>query len=573
MPTKTWNSAGNDYTVPGNWTPGPEPTLGDTAVFGSAGLGNTTVNIPSGDPEVDALQFNNGAYTLNLSTSLSLEVAGIQVTSGSSALINVLGGGEVDFLNSSSAGSATFVLGTLAPFVVFLAHSDGGTAAFSFVDNFGVVDLSHTSGPNGDGKITVGSIAGAGTVGLGTGQQLTIGGNNRSTVFTGSFATNVSGSDSLVKIGTGTLTLSDFNVGITITSMTIAGGVLDLASADAYNGTGLFTFAPAPNETLTLENAALPLDRFDPSIVGITWGDSLDLSGLSFQAGATASYDPSIHLLTVTNGTTEITLHDVEGAANQYFVLNDHAGGSRVMLAVVETRSRHQQFEHHEVGEKDVWLRGAYPLTLVIVLLASVAGEGRSDVFWQIGLLEELLELALLAVGERVHRIDHDRAGARRLTGVARPDRRIDDRYEEAERFAGPGASGHHEALPRGCLGDCLRLMAVKNDPLSVDAEYLSGVAMQRGVFDQSLDRRSALEMRVDGDKRLGPEAPASVERFNPSEDILRPNLSERTRKASVVDDQTPVEIEYVHATLAFTPTALAPKRPSRLQICRSNKG
>jgi hypothetical protein len=40
---------------------------------------------------------------------------------------------------------------------------------------------------------------------------------------------------------------------------------------------------------------------------------------------------------------------------------------------------RHQQFEHHEIGEQDVRLRVTNALALIIAFLARMAGEGRTQ--------------------------------------------------------------------------------------------------------------------------------------------------------------------------------------------------
>jgi len=89
---------------------------------------------------------------------------------------------------------------------------------------------------------TIGSLAGAGTVQLGTPQsgssQLTFGGNNTSTTFSGVLA----GNGQLIKTGTGTLTLSGSN---TFTgAMTVSGGGLNvlgtlLSNVEAQSGTRL----------------------------------------------------------------------------------------------------------------------------------------------------------------------------------------------------------------------------------------------------------------------------------------------------------------------------------------------
>ena len=67
-----------------------------------------------------------------------------------------------------------------------------------------------------------------------------------------------------------------------------------------------------------------------------------------------------------------------------------------------------------------------------------------------------------LAVGERVHRIDDDGAGALRLAGGAGAHRGVNDRDEEAERLAGTGPGRDDEALPGRGLCHRLGLMAVE---------------------------------------------------------------------------------------------------------------
>jgi len=59
--------------------------------------------------------------------------------------------------------------------------------------------------------------------------------------------------------------------------------------------------------------------------------------------------------------------------------------------------------------------------------------------FRQARLVEELAELLPLAIGERVHRIDHDGTSAPLVAVGARADRRINDRYEEAQGLSRTG--------------------------------------------------------------------------------------------------------------------------------------
>ena len=99
----------------------------------------------------------------------------------------------------------------------------------------GVVDFSNTSGSNGDGKISAGSIEGAGTYRLGS-NELTVGSNNTSTTVSGTIQDGgyAGGTGaSLVKVGTGTLTLSGNNSYTGDT--TVDAGALALAGAGSIS--------------------------------------------------------------------------------------------------------------------------------------------------------------------------------------------------------------------------------------------------------------------------------------------------------------------------------------------------
>ena len=94
---------------------------------------------------------------------------------------------------------------------------------------------------------------------------------------------------------------------------------------------------------------------------------------------------------------------------------------------------RQQQFEHHEVGEQDVRRVVGDAPALVLVFLSGVARVG--DAVLRDDVLEVLVEFAELAVGQRVHRVDDDGAGAPPRVRRARPQHGVDDRQEEADRL------------------------------------------------------------------------------------------------------------------------------------------
>src|SRR5262249_37301605 len=145
------------------------------------------------------------------------------------------------------------------------------------------IDFTSGAGPSGSGNVA-GSIEGAGTFDLGD-RPLTVGGNNRSTVVSGSIIG--SPGSALTKVGTGTLTLSGNN---TFTgALTIKAGTVDLASHGA-DSADLITLA-AGVQTLRIENAAISLNEFEAVITSFGAGDTIDLAGLPFVYGATATYN------------------------------------------------------------------------------------------------------------------------------------------------------------------------------------------------------------------------------------------------------------------------------------------
>ena len=203
-------SASGNFNTAANWIPATVPT--GTAFFGTS---NVTALTFSANTSVGGWTFNAGAsaYTFANNQSLVFLGAGIVINGGSASIIN---SGDLHFLGTSTAGSATI---TSNNDLNFLGTSTAGNAAITNNNNSGtVVDFSGSTGPTGDNKLTAGSIGGAGVFQLGA-NELTVGGNNFSTEVSGAIV----GTGSLVKVGTGTLTLSgNANLGGT----TIDGGTL-----------------------------------------------------------------------------------------------------------------------------------------------------------------------------------------------------------------------------------------------------------------------------------------------------------------------------------------------------------
>ncbi|MGE8638321.1 MAG: autotransporter domain-containing protein [Achromobacter sp.] len=114
-----------------------------------------------------------------------------------------------------------------------LVFQNDASAAALAISNSGTVDFSGSGGPAGDARLSAGSIAGSGRYALG-GNTLTVGANNASTEVAGVIADGgLAGGTgaALVKLGTGTLTLSGIN---TYTgSTTLTGGVLRVTGSIA----------------------------------------------------------------------------------------------------------------------------------------------------------------------------------------------------------------------------------------------------------------------------------------------------------------------------------------------------
>ncbi|WP_407192571.1 autotransporter domain-containing protein [Bradyrhizobium sp. STM 3566] len=346
----TWlaSPGSNDYGNGANWDGGFVPV--GTASFGTSNTTSLVIAIAS----VGGWTFNAGAsnYTFAVGNSLNFTGAGITVNGGS-VTININGGGDLSFSNTSSAGSATI---TNNNYLQFFGNSTAGNASItntsfnmlffndfstagdatitnnvngnlSFYNNStagsatiinsgnlrfldastagsatlinnvgGSVDFSNSTGPHGDGRLSAGSIAGAGAYNLGA-NELTVGSNNSSTEVSGIIW---GAGGSLVKIGTGTLTLSGANSYTGGT--TINGGTLQLGSASSV-GTILGTVTIGNAGTFNVVNADTS------AITGISNSGTLYFRNASTAASATITTD--------TNTTT--AFYDTSTADNATF--------------------------------------------------------------------------------------------------------------------------------------------------------------------------------------------------------------------------------------------------------------
>ena len=321
---------------------------GTLEIANSATLANATV-INSGQMSFwggnfgDVPTAGNATITNNASGTIEFRDSG---TAGSATVTNA---GTIIFSNSSTAGNASitnnnqlrFYANTTAASaaivnsgnVLFDGNSTPGNAQLVNAAPGAVFDLSMTTGPNGDNRLTAGSLAGSGTFQLG-GKELTVGSNNLSTTVTGVLADGGSGGytgASLVKVGTGRLTLSGVNTytgATTVDGGTLAvNGDITASSGVTVNAGGILGGTGIVGNTTIASGGALA----PGNSVG-----TLTVSGnLTFSAGSSYTVEVSTNGADRTNvtGTATLTGATVQAVAipgsfrGQTFTLLNAAGG------------------------------------------------------------------------------------------------------------------------------------------------------------------------------------------------------------------------------------------------------
>jgi autotransporter-associated beta strand protein len=284
-------------------------TFNDSSTAGNATITNNgLMQFNAGTTAGSATITNNGNLYIN-STAASATIInnnymqfGGSIGAGSATITN---NGTVTFYNFTSGGDATFNnSGTLN----FDGGSTAGNAAITNTAS-GVVDFSATTGL-AFRQISAGSIDGGGFFRLGV-NELTVGGNNLSSNVTGVIAdggTSGGTGGSLVKIGTGTMTLSGTNAytgGTTINAGAIAittdRGLGAATGPLAFNGGTLqfnaaFNLAATRAIALNAGGGTIDTTGFSTSITqGIngtggltkTGVGTLTLSGTNAYTGAT----------------------------------------------------------------------------------------------------------------------------------------------------------------------------------------------------------------------------------------------------------------------------------------------
>ncbi len=204
---------------------------GLTGFFGRTNAGTANITNQNGGGTAFLDQSSAGSATIvnkDFSGTVFGTLSGSDTaTAGNATIINEADG-LTNFGAFTTAGNATIITKDGGK-TEFFDNSTGGNARF-ITTGTGVVDFGISLGPNGDGRITAGSIEGNGTYYIGGGNTLVVGSNNRSALVDGVIGDydpcgcGFIGSGSLEKVGSGTLILSGTNTYTGTT--TVNGGIL-----------------------------------------------------------------------------------------------------------------------------------------------------------------------------------------------------------------------------------------------------------------------------------------------------------------------------------------------------------
>ncbi len=274
----------------------------DTATAGNANITNNVDGVTQFNAATTA---GNATITNNSGGFLQFGTSGGFADTATAGNAIITNSGTVSFNSLTNAGNATITTNNGGN-VFFFDATSGGNARF-VTNAGGTFDMSALS----SGGMTAGSIEGAGNYFLGA-KQLTVGGNNLSTTVSGVIAdggTSGGTGGSLVKVGTGTLTLAGINTYTGAT--TVDGGILQVngsiaqSSSVNVNSGGTLTGNGTVDPTTIAINAGGTLA---PGLPGQP-GTSMTIAGnLAFQSGAIymIQLNPAATTFTTVTGTASL---------------------------------------------------------------------------------------------------------------------------------------------------------------------------------------------------------------------------------------------------------------------------
>ena len=306
---------------------------GALTLDGGALLSGTTTISAGGELEIDS------GYILRnyvVSSGVALVVNSLGTASGavvsSGGALSLLGGALLSGTTTISAGG---VLGigsgyTLSNYTVSsgvsLVVGSGGVTIGAIVSSGGIeisdgiasstsVKAGGTLELLGDAQLSGVTISAGGTLAIGSGYTL------------GNYVVS-SGTTLLVGAGLSFNGQTIISAGGVVSGATISGGTLALASGGALVGSVAFS---GVNGTLRISGASVPTNI----ISGFAAGDTIDLAGVGFAGGGSATLLSGNVLQVVENGHTYVLNFASSPSFNgqQFSLSSDGAGGTNVTLS------------------------------------------------------------------------------------------------------------------------------------------------------------------------------------------------------------------------------------------------
>ena len=305
----SWTGATDANWSDANWSATPVPGTGNTAIFGGAGNGNTTINLGSGITILD-LMFNSGsaaAYTIGAgaagSQTLSLNNSGA-ITMNSSVVNNELFNSAIVLGTDATAQTYTFANNS-ANTLIFAGNIYGGPAG----GTAGTKTLAINGSGNTviSGNLTNGAAITIALTKTGTG-TLTIDGSLDATT-----GLNAQGAYGMVTVNGGVLALNFANFSASgnadmldsYTPVSLGGGTLQIignatyaSTQNFFNGSGL-TVNPGFNVVSVGPNGgnlANPLPTLNLGAFTQTLGAQTEFIGPAYDSnptGGTATLVPA----------------------------------------------------------------------------------------------------------------------------------------------------------------------------------------------------------------------------------------------------------------------------------------